>query len=68
MGRFRLVCVAKVLLLALTRKARNAAVASGVVVNGLAIENEIPDLHVFFRDNLIGGAGASRCVPTSSNA
>ena len=42
----------------LTQKARNAAVASGVVVNGLAIENEVLDLHVFFRDNLIGGAGA----------
>ena len=42
----------------LTQRARNAAVASGVVVNGLAIENEIPNLHAFFRDNLIGGAGA----------
>lgn len=42
----------------LTQNARDAAVASGVVINGLAIENEIPDLHVFFRDNLIGGAGA----------
>ncbi len=42
----------------LTQRARNAAVAAGVVVNGLAIENEIRNLHVFFRDNLIGGAGA----------
>lgn len=45
-------------LIGLTQRARNAAVASGVVINGLAIENEIPNLHVFFRDNLIGGVGA----------
>lgn len=42
----------------LTRRARDAAVAAGLVVNGLAIENEDPDLSRFFRDNLIGGPGA----------
>ncbi len=42
----------------LTRQARDSAVAAGLVINGLAIENDDPGLHRFFRDNLIGGAGA----------
>ncbi len=42
----------------LTQRARDAAIAAGVGINALAIENEIPNLHVFFRDNLIAGAGA----------
>ena len=42
----------------LTRQARDAAIATGVVINGLAIVNEDPELHRFFRDNLIGGVGA----------
>ena len=42
----------------LTRTARDEAVAAGLVINGLAIENEDPGLSDFFRDNLIGGPGA----------
>jgi len=42
----------------LTKAARDAAVDAGLVINGLAIENEDPALFDFFRDNLIGGAGA----------
>jgi hypothetical protein len=38
--------------------ARDAAVAQGIVVNGLAIVNEEPDLVEFYRDNVIGGPGA----------
>jgi hypothetical protein len=38
--------------------ARDAAVAQGIVVNGLAIINEEPDLVEFYRDNVIGGPGA----------
>ena len=42
----------------LTRSARDAAIAAGVVVNGLAIENEVADLRAFFRDHVIGGSDA----------
>ncbi len=42
----------------LTRSARDSAVAAGVVINGLAIENEVADLRRFFRDHVIGGADA----------
>lgn len=38
--------------------ARDALVAEGIMVNGLAIVNEEPDLEAFYRDNLIGGPGA----------
>ncbi len=41
-----------------TRRARDAAVAAGVTVNGLAVESDNPDLAAFFRDHLIGGPGA----------
>jgi len=44
--------------LGLARDARDAAVAAGIVVNGLAIESEVLDLEAFFRDNVIGGEGA----------
>lgn len=40
------------------RQARAAALASGITINGLAIENEIPQLGRYFRDYLIGGPGA----------
>ncbi len=39
----------------LTRSARDSAVAAGLVINGLAIETEVPDLAKFFRDHVIGG-------------
>lgn len=41
-----------------TRLARDLAVAQGIVINGLAIENEVLDLRIFFRDNVISGPGA----------
>jgi len=38
--------------------ARDAAVAAGITVNGLAIVNEEPDLEAFYRDNVRGGPDA----------
>jgi hypothetical protein len=38
--------------------ARAEAVARGIVVNGLAIANEEPDLEDYYRLNVIGGPGA----------
>ena len=37
---------------------RDAAVAAGITINGLAIENEEPDLRFHYRDFIIGGPGA----------
>ena len=37
---------------------RRRAVAAGVTINGLAILNEQPFLHDFYRQNVIGGPGA----------
>ncbi len=37
---------------------RDAVVASGVTINGLAILNDQPHLHHYFARNVIGGAGA----------
>ncbi|MFT6557442.1 MAG: hypothetical protein ACJAYR_001299 [Sneathiella sp.] len=37
---------------------RETVVANGVVINGLAILNEAPDLDQYYRKNLIGGRGA----------
>lgn len=37
---------------------RDAAVADGVTINGLVIENEEKDLHAYYRDFVIGGPGA----------
>lgn len=37
---------------------RDAAIAQGITINGLAILNEIPDLEDYYRAYLIGGAGA----------
>ena len=37
---------------------RRRAVAAGVTINGLAILNEQPSLHDFYRQNVIGGPGA----------
>ncbi len=37
---------------------RDRIVASGVTINGLPILNEIPNLDVYFKENVIGGAGA----------
>jgi hypothetical protein len=44
-------------------RARDAAVARGIVINGLAIMTETPDpgegpLDEFYRDNVVGGPGA----------
>jgi hypothetical protein len=38
--------------------ARDAAVAAGIVINGLPILALEPDLDVFYRNNVIGGPGA----------
>jgi hypothetical protein len=38
--------------------ARKRAAKLGIVVNALAIENEVPDLAHYFRDNLITGPGS----------
>ena len=40
------------------RAARNAAVARGITVNGLAILNEVPTLHYYFEQHVVGGSGA----------
>lgn len=37
---------------------RDRAVAQGITINGLAIVNEQPDLGRYYRDHVIGGAGA----------
>jgi hypothetical protein len=37
---------------------RDAAVAAGVTINGLAIVNETPDLDLYYRDHVVGGDGA----------
>ena len=42
----------------LARMARDEATGLGITINGLAIENEVPELEAFFRDNVIGGEGA----------
>ncbi len=39
-------------------KARETVLSDGIVINALAILNEIPLLGNYFRDHLIGGAGA----------
>ncbi len=39
-------------------RGRDRALAKGITINGLAILNEDPTLDVFFRDNVIGGAGS----------
>ncbi len=38
--------------------ARDAAVAAGIVVNGLAITTDVPALDLYYEDNVIGGSGA----------
>lgn len=40
------------------RSMRDKAIAAGITVNGLAIENEDPDLRAHYRDFVIGGPGA----------
>ena len=37
---------------------RDTAIAAGITVNGLVIENEEKDLHVYYREFVIGGPGA----------
>ena len=37
---------------------RDTAIAAGITVNGLVIENEENDLHVYYREFVIGGPGA----------
>jgi hypothetical protein len=39
-------------------RARDLAVAAGVIINGLAVANEQPDLGGYYRDHVIGGPGA----------
>jgi hypothetical protein len=38
--------------------ARDAAVAAGIVINGLPILALEPDLDLYYRNNVVGGAGA----------
>ncbi len=42
----------------IAQHARDIAMSRSVVVNGLAILNEDPELDVFYRENIITGAGA----------
>ena len=37
---------------------RDELVAHGLVINGLTIANEFPDLETYYRDHVIGGAGS----------
>jgi hypothetical protein len=37
---------------------RDELVGEGYIINGLAIENEFPDLATYYRDHVIGGAGS----------
>lgn len=41
-----------------TTQMRDAAIAEGITVNGLAILNEDPSVDQYFKDNVIGGSGA----------
>ncbi|MCG8356779.1 MAG: DUF1194 domain-containing protein [Kiloniellales bacterium] len=43
---------------AMPDKARDGAVAQGITINGLAILDEVPHLQAYYRDYVIGGAGA----------
>lgn len=45
--------------------ARDAAVAQGITINGLAILNEEPLLDTYYRDHVIGGPGAFILTATS---
>lgn len=40
------------------QQARNNAVARGIVINGLPILNEVPYLHHYFENHVIGGPGS----------
>ena len=40
------------------RAVREEVIKHGITINGLAILNELPLLDDYFRDHLIGGAGA----------
>lgn len=42
----------------LTREARDAAVAAGITINGLAINGFGTDIEDFYRENVIGGPGS----------
>ncbi len=37
---------------------RDVAIAQGISINGLAIVNEIPSLHYYFKNQIIGGYGS----------
>jgi len=39
-------------------QARDAAVARGITINGLTVLDEVPELHDYYREHVIGGAGA----------
>ena len=39
-------------------EARNEAVAAGIVINGLAITSDVPDLPAYYREKVIGGDGS----------
>lgn len=41
-----------------TGRARDAALAAGITVNGLAILNEVPDLGLYYGGEVVGGAGS----------
>jgi len=50
-----------------TAPMRDAAVAQGVTVNGLAILNEDPSVDSYFLANVIGGSGAFVMTATDYN-
>ena len=41
-----------------TSRARDAALAAGITINGLAIVNEVPDLGRYYGGEVVGGAGS----------
>jgi uncharacterized protein DUF1194 len=43
-------------------EARDAALAAGITINGLPITTTEPTLDVYYRDNVVGGAGAFTIV------
>ena len=39
-------------------EARDDAIAAGIVINGLAIASDVPDLQTYYREKVIGGPGS----------
>lgn len=53
---------------AATETARDAAIAHGIVINGLPILTDDPDLETYYRDSVIGGTGAFVLAAADYNA